>query len=141
MANPGVAPVDPSTEIGQLRYLIGDTAYTELQPPVTDQGDYTWFSDVALQVFIDRAGGNLDLAAAYAFRQIGDYYAQNAASIKTDDLQVSERWRIAQMFYDRADQTEGNANADIFVLASMGCGCSCHAELAERPWCWACSCH
>lgn len=139
--NPGIAPPVAGTDIYDLRYLIPDYNYIPLDPPVVGQGSYTWFPDVQLAVYLDRAGNDVDKAAVYAWRAIGDYYASQSVSIKTDDLSVSEPWRRAQFFYDRADKAEASFNADIFVMAPVGesCSCSCH-ELAESGYCGSCAC-
>lgn len=138
MANLGVAPPDPETDIGLLRYLIGDTEYeTVTAPPEhpTWTGDYQWFSDTALSVFLSRSGQDVDKAAILAWRQMGDQLAATAADIKTDDLSVSNLWRRAQFFYDRADAAENdlNANTDIFEIAFAD-NCNRPAELSEWPW-------
>lgn len=140
--NLGIAPPDAGTDVGLLRYICGDTSYEPVDPPVGGyNGDYALFSDVALQVFIDRAtpaGGepDLDLAAAYAFRQIGDKYAQESVSVQTDDLRVDLTKR-ATFFYARADKIEEDlkASVDIFELADFGPTCHCDPELAARTVC------
>lgn len=132
--NQGIAPPDSSTELGQLRYVIGDFHYEELTPPVAGQGVYQWFGDVALTVFLDRSDNDVDKASILAFRSMGDYLAAESASIKTDDLQVGDLWRRAQFFYDRADKAEANLNADIFTLASIGPDYECTPELAPIWW-------
>lgn len=138
MENPGIAPPDPNTDIGQLRYLIPDSSYTELVPPVSGQGDYEWFSDAALGVFLAQSDNDVDAAAIIAWRQMGDYYAAQSASIQTDDLKVSELWRRAQFFYDKANRAEESAAADVFALAPLGSTKKCHhAELAGF---WGCGC-
>lgn len=137
----GIAPPDYATDLGQLRAIIPDVAWAEQVPPVSGIGDYQWFGDSVLAVYLDRSGNDVDKAAVYAWRAIGDYYASQSVSIKTDDLAVSEPWRRAQFFYDRADRAEASFNADIFVMAPVGesCSCSCH-ELAEHEFCGSCSC-
>lgn len=137
--NLGVAPPDAGTDVGQLRYVVGDTSYEGVSPPVGQyNGDYAMFSDVALQVFIDRSQGDLDKAAAYAFRQIGDMYAQQSVSVASDDLRIDLTKR-AQWFYDRANKIDDDlaANLDIFELVEIGPSCSCPPELVPG---WRCRC-
>ena len=132
----GVAPPNYATDIGQLRAVINDIHWEPLVPAVPGQGSYQFFGDDQLQVFLDRSGGDVDKAAAYAWRSIGDIYAAESASITTDDLRVADLWRRAQFFYDRADKADAAGADDIFALAPLGhsCGCRCHAELAEPFW-------
>lgn len=139
--NPGIAPPDAGTDIGQLRYLIPDTTYVPLEEPIAGQGSYDWFSDVALQVFLDRSGDDVDKAVIKAWEQIADYYASEAFSVTTDDLRVDLTKR-AQFWRDKADRAAAALADDIFVLAHMGppCGCRCHAELAGWWNCGTCSC-
>lgn len=140
MPNYGIAPPNADTDRGQLRFLVPDTHYETVTPPPDHpewNGDYEWFSDTALDVFLQRAGDDVDAAAILAWRQIGDFYATQSASITTDDLKVGELWRRAQFFYDRADAAEKALGADVFALAPIGggCWCHCHVELAANPVC------
>lgn len=142
---PGVAPPDTDTLVGQLRYLIPDSAYVALVPPVSGQGSYTFFSDAALEVFLDRADDDLDIAVSLAWSQIADFYASEAVSVATDDLRVDLTKR-AQFWRAKADAAAALLASDIFVLANLGpsCTCSCHYthpyELAGWYSCGACSC-
>lgn len=145
MPNYGIAPPDASTDRGQLRFLIPDTEYEAITPPAGHpewNGDYDFFSDSALDVFLQRAGGDIDVAVVYAWGQIADFYASQAASVTTDDLRVDLSKR-AQFFRDRADKAEAALGSDIFALASIGggCWCHCHAELGPF-WvsCGFCTC-
>lgn len=136
MANPGVAPPNYTTAVGKLRAILGDTAYVELVPPVVGQGDYAWFSDAVLEVFLAQTNGDVNAAAVYGWNQMGDILATESASITTDDLRVQDLWRRAQFFYDRAKDAIAGQGDDIFVLANLGssCGCHCHEELADPYW-------
>jgi hypothetical protein len=134
----GVAPPDTDTDVGQLRYLIPDSSYEELDPPVAGQGLYLWFSDSALETFLDQADDDLDIAKVMAWEQIADYYASEAVSVTTDDLRVDLTKR-AQFWRDKVTAAKTELAGDVFALASLGSSRCRHVELAG--WYYgACSC-
>jgi hypothetical protein len=138
VANVGIAPPDYDTDLGQLRAVLGDTAYVALVPPVSGQGDYVWFADESLLVFLSLAEDDVDAAAIYGWNQMGDILAAEAASITTDDLRVDTTKR-AQFFYDRAARAQETLGGDVFALATLGSSTCVHAELAG--WYYGyCSC-
>jgi len=62
MANTGAYPVDPTTSVGIIRTLIGDTEPTNIQGSPPDQtADYLWNSDAELEglltVYAQSPGG------------------------------------------------------------------------------------
>lgn len=140
MANVGVYPLLPNTEVGAFRVSVGDTESVPLVPPVAGFQGYTYFSDLELESILDSVGnGNSGMAAAY--RKLAAILALKAASIQTDDLRVSTEQRaetmrkIAADFDSAADNAAGST--DIFMLAGGVPGSRC-AELAEHPW--GCGC-
>jgi hypothetical protein len=137
--NPGVAPPDTDTDVGALRYLIPDTVYVPLATPIAGQGSYDWFSDAALEVFLDQADDDLDIAKVTAWAQIADYYASEAVSVTTDDLRVDLTKR-AQFWRDKVTAAQVALGGDVFALATLGSGTCEHAELAG--WYYGyCSCN
>jgi hypothetical protein len=135
--NLGIAPPDAGTDVGQLRYLLSDLSYTPVDPPEDGyNASYENWGDIQLQVFVDRAGGDIDKAAAYAYRNLGDFYASQAVNVQTDDLRVDLTKR-AQFYYDRADKIDDTiaASVDIFELAEFGSACSCPPELVPGRRC------
>lgn len=115
--NRGVAPPVRGTEVGDFRFLIGDTAYEELTPPEAGFGDYLLFSDFEIEVFLEMADSK-EMAAYYAYMQLAASAARTSTSIADYDLKVDntktpgELRLIAQMWKDTADA----AAADIFEL-------------------------
>lgn len=89
MVNLGIAPPDPDTEVGKFRYVIGDTEYVELVPPVAGYGDYTNFSDVEIEALLAFADGSQALAIALAFAKIAAASTGESFDWKTDDLTVA----------------------------------------------------
>ena len=139
MANIGAVPI-PSNELGQFRISVGDTSYVALVPPVSGQGDYTYFSDAELQAILDQSGsGNSGMA--FAYRKLAAILALKAVNIATDDLRVAteQRAEIMRKLAKDFDDSAGNdaSVTDIFQLAGGERGCR-HAELAEFPW--GCGC-
>lgn len=133
--NPGVAPADTSTLVGQLRHLIPDLNYVALVPPVAGQGSFDWFSDASLTVFLDRADDDLDTALVTCWNQIADYYASEAVSVTTDDLRVDLTKR-AQFWRTKADAAAALLAVDIFVVSRLGKPYSYEDELVEGVWPW-----
>lgn len=122
MANPGIAPVDTSTPLGIVRGLIGDTNFVPLVPAVDGQGDYDYFGDSELQSLLAVAGGSTTRATGLAFSKLAVQAALAAASIKTEDLAISDITRadslrqLAAQWLARADDEDRIANLDIFEI-------------------------
>lgn len=122
MSNPGVAPLDPNTPVGQLRALVGDTQYVPLVPPVTGQGDYNVWSDHSLAAVLATQGGSALRAAGSLYLQLAAEYAQSGRSVKTDDLAINTLGRgdtllkVAQSFFDDATAGDNAAANDFFQI-------------------------
>lgn len=150
MSNRGVAPLDPNTDVGQLRLMIGDTEYVDLVPPEVGYGDYNNFSDDELGGFIAAGGGSITRGSGYAYIRLAALTAAGAISWRSDDLaidskQIASEYRLlARVAFEQADNEE-DLNASAFALDfpySCGCGsCNqCLQELAAPPvkWCRRC---
>lgn len=126
MPNPGAAPLDPTTAVGQLRVLVGDTQYIPLVPPITGQGDYSVWSDTSLLSILMLQSGNTLRAAGNLYLQLAAEYAQSQRSIKTDDLSINTIGRgdtllkVAQSFLDEAQAGENAAASDVFQIIPFG---------------------
>ncbi|MBT2484750.1 MULTISPECIES: hypothetical protein [unclassified Microbacterium] len=142
--NPGIAPLDPNTAVGQLRALVGDTQFEPLAPPVDGQGDYYVWSDAALEAVLIPQAGNVLRAAGHLYLQLAAEYAQSQRSIKTDDLAINTIGRgdtllkVAQSFFDEATAGENAAASDSFLIISPGGRrgrgrCACRPEGTPRP--------
>ena len=131
--NRGVAPLDPSSDVGKFRLLIGATSYEELDPPEVGYGDYGMFSDDEIQVFLDQ-GETLEDSAYLAYMQLAAAAAIESKSVKDFDLQVDLTKRsgdlraIALMWRERADA----ASADIFEVFDISDDDECFPEAAPR---------
>lgn len=124
--NRGVAPPDGATDIGKMRLALGDSDYTEYDPPQSGFGVYQLFSDAELQAFLDLAGGNVARAIAMAYRQIGASWASSGATVKTDDLTYSAKdsvgnWINLASYWDKvADDQDERAANNFFDLVDLG---------------------
>ena len=124
--NPGVAPLDPTSSVGHLRALLGDTQYVDLTPPVAGQGSYAVFSDADLISYLSLAGNVTLRAAAIAIRRMALEYSSKGKSIKTDDLAIDLRSRgrdlleVAKSFESAADAADSSAADDYFNIVPFG---------------------
>lgn len=124
MAGEGVAPLDPSTDVGQVRAHIGDTNFTALVPPVDGQGNYEWMSDGEIQAAINTAGGNIPRAVGMSMLGLSRDFAATGRAIKTDDLSMDSRQRgkdflsIALEWLKQADLQDARDAGGFFELVS-----------------------
>jgi hypothetical protein len=86
MANLGIAPPDASSDVGKIRVLLGDT---DPQNIVGGVGEYIYFSDDELVVFLDMYGGNVKLATARCMETIAGSQVLLLKSWSSDDLSVN----------------------------------------------------
>lgn len=119
----GIAPPDPSTPIGSIRYLIGDYEWVELDPPVEGVGEYAAFSDEELEALLTSSDGSESRAVGYAFLKLAGKSAAQAISWASDDLRLnlekvpSELRAIAKMWFEQADEEDiASGEADIFEI-------------------------
>jgi len=122
MVNRGVAPADLTTQVGQLRSLIGDVTYVALVPPETGFGDYTAFSDDQLESFLTLGSGNLAYAVGYAYTSLAAQFAADSIKVTTDDESVdltarAESMRkIANDWFNRGDANIANEANNYFAI-------------------------
>lgn len=142
MPNKGIVPLDPETLVGQLRVLLRDTSYTELDPAEAGFGNYAVFSDQDLAVYAAQNPDSLNRAAGEAIRSIALEVAAGERSVKTDDLAVDLRGRgkslleIAQSFFDDADAADADAANDFFqIVPRPGRACRVRPEGTPYPNC------
>ena len=135
--NPGVAPLDPTSDVGQVRLAIGDTQSTPYDPDEPGFGDYVMFSDAELALFFAR-GGTVLSGAGFAYLALAAQAALASQSVKDYDLALDNTKRaadlraIAQAFFD---QDIAGGAGEYFDIVPTGRR-SEWAELAERPYGW-----
>jgi hypothetical protein len=112
MTNQGVAPLDPGTLVGQVRALIGDTAFATSSPAVTGLGDYSMFSDADLAAFLKVSNSSVNRAVGNGYMRIAGSLALKSADAKAQDMAVdiSKRadqfTKLAQQQFALADQDD-----------------------------------
>lgn len=141
MSNPGIAPLDPTTDVGRLRALLADTAFKPLVPPVSGQGDYAIYSDADLIAYLALGAGDPLRSAAIATRRLALEYSAKGKSIRTDDLAVDLRSRgkdlleVAKSFDEAAEASSASGASDYFNIVATGSAedLRIHAEGAQWP--------
>ena len=141
-SNPGVAPLDPNTEVGRFRLLAGDATSKPLDPAVPGMGDYAIWSDAEIEAFLALSGGNIPRAIATAYMQMAAAWNSSSATIRTDDLQYQVKdsvgsWlNLADYWNKVADSEEERAINDYFDLVDVrGRERWCAPEAAPWPVC------
>lgn len=120
--NKGIAPVDLTTQVGQLRSALKDTDYTELNPVEAGFGSYTNFSDLELEGLLARAGGSSLRATGFAYLELAAQAASQAVDWASDDQRVTLSKRasalkeIAALWLERADAEDVAGGADSFAV-------------------------
>lgn len=135
--NKGVAPPVMSSPVGQMRALLGDLEYTELNPPEAGFGSYTKFSDDEIEAFL-AASDSQEGAMFLAYMQLAADAAMDSKSVADLDLKVDFTKRatdlrlIAFAWRDRADAL----GADVFEMFDVSIqDCDCPPELAANSVC------
>lgn len=142
--NIGVAPPDYTTQVGEVRAILGDTTYVEIPPtpPAVDPtglGEYQYFGDSELDSFI-QTGGSLEAALALAYNSMATAAAVSAKSVADFDLKISTEKRatelrlLAALWQGKADALRADI-FEVFDTVVSGCG---RCELAEWPTCGGC---
>lgn len=122
MTNRGLRDYDGSTSTGALRLQVGDTNFTELDPPEEDYVDFDYFSDATLDAFIESADESLTRATGYAYRSLAGILTMSAVNVTTDDLRVDTLGRaklmreLAAEWLSSADDEDNAAASDLFEV-------------------------
>jgi hypothetical protein len=145
MTNRGATPVDPNTQVGQLRLLIGDIESVPLDPAEAGFADYNNFSDDELQGFLN-TGGTVTRASGYAYLRLAAVAAAGAISWRSDDLSVdgkimaSEYRLLARIAFEQADAEDALGDAgfavDFQYQADPPQPYGWNVELAQNPYSW-----
>ena len=119
MTNLGVAPPDPSTNVGRLRLIIGDINYVLIEEGV---GNYEGYSDDQLESFLSLGGDNLSYGAGYAYLALAAQFAADSIKVTTDDESVDLTARadsmrkLANEWFNRGDEMLSRVDADSFYI-------------------------
>lgn len=130
--NRGVTPPDSSTDVGKVRFIIGDISYSPVEPSEVGYGVYENFSDEEIQAFLTAGSGSATRAAGYAYLRFASLAAAGAISWKSDDLsldskQVASEYRLlARTQFEQADREE--------ELAASGFALDHIYNTPDAPW-------
>lgn len=137
--NPGVAPPDPTTPVGQFRASYPDTVYEEYDPPQSGFGNYQKFSDASIEAFLALGGGSVLRAMGYALLQRANTAAEESESIADYDLKIdltkkaNDLREQAAEYFALADQSDLSGE-DAFVPFNLGGRGEFIPELALPQW-------
>lgn len=133
--NPGVYPLVPTSDIGKMRLIIGDTESVPYDPVQPGYQNYAAFSDAELQALLDMSGGDFATAVGYAYLKLAGSAAGQSVEWSSDDLRVNlsktpgELRQIAELWFGRG------AAVDFLEIVPTGRRCHCEPELAGRYVC------
>lgn len=135
MDNPGKYPVDPSTEVGKLRAVLGDTSSKPFDPPRPGIQNYGMYSDAELEAFLALSEGSVAGGAFFAYSQMAASAATESRTVADYDLKYDSTKRpgefraLAQMWKDKWDGEQ----ADVFEVFDTVGQPTCYPELAAWP--------
>ena len=141
MANQGVAPLDPTTDVGRFRLLFGDVTYVPLDPPQTGFGDYNYWSDDEIEGFIASGNGSVTSGLGWAYMSLSALAAQESKSVRDHDLTVDLTKRAgdlratALMYFQQADDEAGAAGEAFMIVPTGVQSPGVWPEAATRTWC------
>lgn len=137
--NKGVYPLDPTSEVGKFRLLVGDTTSEPYDPPQPGYQNYTLFSDNEITLFLTQSEGSLEGAAYFAYLSLASAAAMESKSVADLDLKVDTTKRsgdlraIAALWKDRWDESVGAG--DIFEVFDTVTPRGGRCELSEGVSC------
>lgn len=138
--NPGVYPLDPTTDVGRFRLLLGDTNAVEFDPPREGVRNYPRLSDEEIEAYIEAGGGSLARGIGFYYMALSGEAAMESQTVKDYDLSVNLTARsgdlrnVALMWFERADSEGEGEIEDAFEVVPTGTRqATCYPELAARP--------
>lgn len=119
--NRGADPIDPTTDVGLLRYEVGDTVSSPLAPPEAGVVDYEFLSDSFLTALLAAYPDRPSLALARALGSMATQMIAAAQDIQVDDIKIKTVAKAELMLKRAADLESGallwDANAAFQVVA------------------------
>lgn len=141
MANKGIYPLDPNTQVGRFRLRFGDIDSVPLDPVEPGFQDYTELSDEEIEAFLNGAGDSVSRAIGAYYAQLAGAAAKIARNTKDHDLALntmerSERLLAVARYWDGvADNEDTEAGStDIFEIFPTGPTVRRTPELAMGVW-------
>lgn len=141
MANKGIYPLDPNTQVGRFRLRYGDIDSVPLDPVEPGFQDYEELSDEEIEAFLTGAGDSVPRAISAYYVQLAGAAAKVARNTKDHDLALNTMERserllaVARYWNDIADDDDSAAGADdIFEIFPTGPAIRRTPELAIGIW-------
>lgn len=137
--NDGAFPLDPLSDVGKFRVLIGDTSAEAYDPPEPGHRNYEMFSDVEIIALISMADGGLNRAVGNGYLTLAGQAAKESKVAKDFDLQIDLTKRatdlrlVAMQWFDRADKEQA-ALEDAFEIADLAGICDMIPEAMPARW-------
>jgi hypothetical protein len=139
--NPGEYPLNPTSDVGRFRVVIGDTQSKPFDPPTPGVQNYGMYSDLEIEGFLAQSSGSVEGAVYWSYLQMAGSAAREAKNVQDLDLRVNTEKRaeyllsLAREWKDRWDEAVGAG--DIFEVfdTGVGSGCGCVPEATPRPYC------
>lgn len=106
---PDVNPPDPTTSVGQVRLLVGDTVVTD--------GNYAYFTDAAITVALSIGDDSIARACSVLVKQLALQLTIAGQSIKADDFAINTLGKgkdllaVADSFSTQADEEDQRSAA------------------------------
>lgn len=97
MDNPGLYPLDPSSEVGKFRLASGDTNSVPYDPVRPSEQNYTFLSDDEITQFLAMSDDSIPGAIGYWYLQLAGAAALESKSIADHDLRVDSTKRAADL--------------------------------------------
>lgn len=141
MSNPGAYPLDPNTNVGKFRLLVGDVNSVVLAPPVSGQQDYTTYSDAEIEVYLSLGGDSIFRAAGLSQMQAADAAAEQSKSVADYDLKADLTKRAtdhrdnAKMWFQLADaQDATSGDGSYFDIVDTGTDVGLYDGIEAFPY-------
>lgn len=88
--NPGVSPIDLTTDVGKARVTIGDTSSTPYNPVQVGYENYSFASDADIAGWISQSDGDTNGILGYFWLMRWSISLAPTQTIQTDDLRVTQ---------------------------------------------------
>lgn len=125
--NPGVWPVDLTSEVGRFRALIGDLNAADYIPVEAGFRTFEMFSDAEIEAYISQ-GDSVTRGIGFAYLYLASQAAKESVAISDYDLKIDKTKRatdltnIAKLWFSQADGEEVIAGEEAFEIVPTGTG-------------------
>lgn len=128
--NPGIAPLDPTSDTGRFRLVYGDITSEAYDPVEPGYENYEELSDAEIEGYLAAGGNSVNRAIGYYYLRLSSDAAKASKSIKDYDLALDTTKRAADLrataalWFERADDDDASdGGSDIFeVFDTNGAG-------------------